>query len=361
MFLLWGRIEVMFFDSTLDSLLSFFSHDMAIDLGSANLRIFVKNKGIAVNEPMVAVFNKKTGAIIATGIDAKQMIGRVPSQVELIRPVQGGVISDFDAVVYIIKKHIENLHRSYGLIPKIPKPRVLIGVNSEISEVEKKALIDAVSLAGARRVIPVLKLQAAIIGSGLSFSSKKGVLIVDFGHATTEIGLATGAGIIASKLLKVGGATLNESISNFIRLKYGLLIGEESSEEIKINVGVLLSTKEKPHEKFAVIRGRDMESGLPRSLRISSIEINETLMTPVNFILENIKEIIEKSPPEILGDLADLGLILVGGQSLIPGLADVISDIIKTQAWVIKDPGTVVIRGMSQALIERKSLKKIRI
>lgn len=349
----------MFFDAAIDSFFSFFSHDIAIDLGSANLRIFVKNKGLAVNEPLVAIRNKKTKAIIATGFEAKQMIGRVPFQVELVRPVAGGVISDFDVVVSILKKHIEKLHKSYGLIPKIPKPRVLIGVNPEISGVEKKALIDAVKLAGARKVVVVSKLQAAVIGAGLNFSAKRGILIVDFGFSTTQIGVALAGGLIFSKMLNIGGATLDGSISNFVRLKYGLLIGEESAEEIKINVGVLPNAKNLNAEKFAVIRGRDMESGLPRSLRISSNEINETLTPSINFILENLKEAIEKSPPEILGDLADVGLILIGGQSLISGFGDVISDLIKTQAWVPKDPATVVIRGMGKALSDNNLLAKI--
>lgn len=338
----------MFFDSLIDSFFSFFSHDIAIDLGSANLRIFVKNKGLAVNEPMVAVVNKKTGVVIATGFEAKQMIGRVPFQAELIRPVKDGVIFNFDIVVLILKKHIEKLHKSYGLIPKIPKPRVLIGINPEISGVEKKALIDAVKLAGARKVVVVSKLQAATLGAGINFSAKCGVLIVDFGYSTTQIGVSSGGGLICTKMLKIGGKTLDEAISNFVRLKYGLLIGEESAEEIKINA-----------DKFAVIRGRDMESGLPRSLRVSSNEINETLVSTINFILENLKDVIEKSPPEILGDLADVGLILIGGQSLIQGFAEAVSELIKTQAWVPKDPGSVVIRGMGKALSENSILKKI--
>lgn len=349
----------MFFDSAIDSFFSFFSHDIAIDLGSANIRIFVKNKGLAVSEPMIAIVNKKTGAVIATGFEAKQMLGRVPFQTELVRPVKDGVISDFDVVVSILKKHIEKLHRSYGLIPKIPKPRVLVGVNFEISGVEKKALIDAVTLAGARKVIAVSKLQAAIIGAGLNFSAKKGILIIDFGYSTTQIGVSSGGGLIFSKMLKIGGATLDESITNFIRLKYGLLIGEESAEEIKINVGVLPNAKNLKEEKFAVIRGRDMESGLPRSLRVSSNEINETLASPINHILENLKDIVEKSPPEILGDLADVGLILIGGQSLISGFAEAIADLIKTQAWVVKDPGAVIIHGMGKALSDNSILKKI--
>lgn len=352
---------VMFSLSLLDSFLSLFSHDLAIDMGSENLRIFVKNKGLAVNEPLVAVVNRKSKQIITSGKEAKKMVGRVPEHVKIVKPVFEGVIVDFDTLSLILKRHIELLHRSYGIIPKIPKPKVLLGVPQDISQVEKKALKDVIKSAGARKVVLISRLQAAAVGAGFNFSSKKGVLIVDFGATVTEIGIASGSGLIVSKILKIGGRTLNQAIINFIRLKYGVFLGEEIAEEIKIAIGSLPNTKRQFKEKFFVARGRDMESSLPRSLKISSSEINETLMTSVNIILETIREIIEKSPPEFLADVSDLGIILVGGSSLLQGLPEVIGDTVKTSAWVAKNPELSLIKGMGAALTNDKILRVIKI
>jgi len=334
----------------LDSFLSFFSHDLAIDLGSDTLRIFVKNKGLAVNEPMIAVLNKATGQIVASGKEAKKMIGRVPPHIKIVRPVVQGKIVDFNSASEIIKKHIRELHLSYGLLPKIPKPKVLLSVSSGITSVERKAISDVIYAAGARRVILVSKLQAAGVGAGFDFSSKKGVLIVDFGGSMTEIGVVSENGLIFSKKIKIGGDDLTREIVNFIRLKYGVLIGEAQAEEIKIL-----------NDKYVVVRGRDLESSLPRSLKISSSEINETLMNSINMIVENVKETLEKSPPEFLADVLDLGIILVGGASQISGLSSTIRESIKTSVWVAKDPSLSVVLGMSKAFGDKKIYEMIKI
>lgn len=352
---------VMFVDSIFDSFLSLFSHDLAIDMGSENLRIFVRNKGLAVNEPLVAVVDRKTKKIITSGKEAKKMIGRVPEHVKVVKPIFEGVIVDFDILSLILKRHIELLHRSYGIIPKIPKPKVLLGVPQDISQVEKKALKDVIKSAGARKVVLISKLQAASIGAGFNFASRKGVLIVDFGATVTEVGIASGSGLIVGKILKIGGRTLTQAIVNFIRLKYGVLLGEEIAEEAKIAIGCLPNTKRQFKERFFVARGRDMESSLPRSIKISASEINETLMGSINIILETIREIIEKSPPEFLADVADLGIILVGGASALQGFPEVIGDAVKTNAWVAKNPELSFVKGMGAALSNDKILKVIKI
>lgn len=346
----------MFIDSILDSFFSLFSHDLAIDMGSENLRIFVKNKGVAVNEPLLAVIHKKNGKIFATGFEAKKMIGRVPEHVKVVRPISEGVIVDFNILSSILKTHIETLHKSYGLLPKIPRPKVLVTFTSDISPVEKKAIRDSLFLAGARRVVLISKLQAGAVGAGFDFSSKKGVLIIDFGASTTEIGIASPNGLIFGKVVKIGGRTLNTAIVNFIRLKYGVLVGDEVAEEIKVTAAGIPNTRQKMQEKFVVARGRDMESSLPRSIKISSNEINETLMPQVNLILDSVREIIEKAPPEFLSDVADLGIILIGGASVISGLPESIMDAIKTNVWVAKDPGVAVLKGMGKALTDSKIL-----
>lgn len=342
----------------LDHLLSFFSHDMGFDLGSANLKIFVKNKGVVVNEPIVIARHRKTKKIIAAGFEAKQMIGRVAPSVEIIHPIKNGVVSDFDVLSYIIKIHVEKLHRSYGLIPKVPKPRVIVPVSSDFSEVERKAAVDVLRAGGARQVILVSKIMTAAAGIGFGVS-KSGAMIVNLGASTTEMGVVSGAGIILSKNMRQGGSQMDEAIVNFIRLKYGVLIGEQSAEAIKIAVGFLPNLKNASFEKFTVVRGRDLESGLPRSLRISSNEISETLMPLVNRIIDQLKEIIEKTPPEFLGDISDAGIALLGKASLTRGLTDLITETTKMRAWVAKDPGLAVVRGAGMGLSNGKMLRKM--
>jgi rod shape-determining protein MreB and related proteins len=345
---------VMIIDFLIDSFFSFFSHDLAIDLGSENLRILVRNKGIAVNEPMFGVINKKNKQIYAMGKDAKKMFGRVPAHVKVVRPISEGVIQDFDMTTLILKKHIERLHLSYGLIPKIPKPKIFLAVPGNITSVEKKALKDALFFAGARKVVFISRLHAGAHGAGFDFLSKKGVLIIDFGATTTEVGVISENGIIVSKTLQIGGRTLNLAIVNFIKLKYGLLISEEAGEEMKISVGSCLSGLPDQKEIFVVVRGRDMESSLPRSLRISSIEINEAIMSSVNLIIDQIRDVIEKSPPTFLSDLAESGAILIGASARLPGLAVVIADHLKINAWVTKEPDLAVVRGMNSIFVDIK-------
>jgi rod shape-determining protein MreB and related proteins len=347
-------MKVMIFDSIFDYFLSYFSHDLAIDMGSENLRIFVRNKGVAVNEPMAAVINKKNKKLYAIGKEAKKMFGRIPSYVRAVRPIMDGVIVDFDVTTMILKKHIDHLHLSYGLIPKIPKPKVYLGISNNISSVEKKALKDVLKFSGSRKVILLSRLHASAIGAGFDFKSKKGVLVVDFGATTTEMGIVTGNGLISSRILKIGGRSLNLAIVNFVRLKYGVLIGEEVAEEAKISVGCCLSERFKPPEVFVILRGRDMESSLPRSLRISSTEINETIMEPINVILEQIRDVIEKSPSEFLADLADLGAIFVGNASRLQGLTAVMADHLKINAWVPKEPDLSGVRGMASVFMDIK-------
>ena len=343
----------------IDNFLAFFSHDLAVDLGTSNLKIFVRHKGLMVNEPAVVARHKKTKIVFASGFEAKRMIGRVSSEIEVVRPIKEGVVSDFDAALFILKKHIENLHRSYGLVPKIPKPKVVVSVPSDLSEVEKKAATDVLKGAGARKVIPALNLMAAAVGAGYNFATQRGLLIVDIGASTTEIGVVSTNGIILSRCLKIGGNDFDKAISNFIRLKYGVLIGEQTAEEIKIAIGCLPSAKHVSEGKFAVARGRDLESGLPRSVRIGGGEVSETLTPLVNRITDQIKEMVEKAPPEFLGDLADSGIIFVGGGSLIKELAQFVTEATKIPAWVLKDPSLVTVRGMGKALNDRKLLAKL--
>lgn len=351
----------MIFDSFFDAVLSNFSHDLAVDLGSENLRIAVKNKGVAVNEPFYAFVERKYKKILFNGHDAKKARGRVsPSQGAVVRPIYAGAIQDFDVALFILKKYIVELHRSYGLIPKIPKPKILFSALSNLSPVEKKALKDVFIMSGARKVVVVPGLLASAIGSGFDLFSNKSVFVVNFGAEITEIGVVSIHGIDFCRVLKVGSRNLNTGIVNFIKLKYGILIGDEMAENIKISIACLHNSFKKPTEKFFVVRGRDMESFFPRSIKISSKEIDETLRATINLIIEQIREIINQVKPELLFDFQDLGIFLTGGGSRLFGLSEVISEELKINSWVVKDPEMVNVKGLLKILEDPRLLERIK-
>ncbi len=343
----------------LDKILSLFSHDLAVDFGTSSLRILVKNKGVMVNEPNVILRNKKTKSVFCVGKEAKQMIGRVPPQAESVRPITRGAISDFDAAAYILRHYIEQVHRSYGLIPKIPKPKTIIAVTNSATDVENKAYIDVSQAAGSRKTILVSKPLSAILGMNLSLSSVRSVFMVDIGGGTTEIVLVAKGSVVLSKLLKIGSYSFDEAIANFIRLKYGILIGDQTAEKMKKSIGLLPGAKLNISEKFTVARGRDLESSLPRSVRVSSSEIGETLTPIMNIIIENIKELMEKAPPDFFDEAGDLGIMLIGGGCQISGIPEMITGATRMSAYIAPDPGLTIVRGMQKALQQPGILKKI--
>ncbi|MFC1625174.1 rod shape-determining protein, partial [Patescibacteria group bacterium] len=335
----------------------YFSHDVGIDLGTANTLVYVKGKGIVIREPSAVARNKKTKEILAIGSSAKKMLGRAPGAIEALRPLKDGVIADFDATEAMLKFYVKKVHESGNTIPKIPKPRIVIGIPSGVTEVERRAVADAAVAAGAREAYLIEEPMAAAIGAGLPVESPEGIFIVDIGGGTTEVAVISMGGIVLGRSIRVAGDEMDEAIVNYMRLKYSLLLGLPTAEEVKINIASCVSGK----EKFTVVRGRDLETGLPKSLKVSSEEIREALAPIVQEIISNISDTLEETPPELLGDIMERGIVMAGGGSLIPGIDKAISEATKMPVWVAEDPLTCVVRGCGKVLEDYSLLNKIRV
>jgi len=337
--------------------LGIFSHDVAIDLGTANTLVWVRGKGIVIREPSVVARHKKTKEILAIGSSAKKMVGRVPVMIETIRPLRNGVIADFDATAAMLDHYIKKVHESGTVIPKIPRPRVVIGIPSGVTEVERRAVADAAVSAGAREAHLIEEPMAAAIGAGLSIESPKGKFIVDIGGGTTEIAIISLGGIVLGRSIRIAGDEMNEAIANYVKLKYSLLLGEATAEEVKISIGSAVAGK----EKFHVVRGRDLESGLPKSVKLTSSEVRESLAPTLRQIIENIKETLEETPPELMSDIMEKGLVMAGGSSLLPGIDKAVAEETKMPVWIADDAITCVVRGCGKVLEDPSLLRKIKV
>lgn len=333
---------------------------MGIDLGTANTLVLIKDKGIVIREPSVVAINRRTKQPVAFGTEAKKMLGRTPATILAIRPLRDGVISDFDATLSMLTHYIKLVHQTPGIIPKIPKPKVVIGIPSGVTEVERRAVQAAALGAGARKAYLIEEPMAAAIGIGLPIDDSAGSLIVDIGGGTTEIAVTSLGGVVVNKSIRVAGDEMNEAIVSYMRLKYGVLIGEPTSEEVKIAIGSAAPIKG-GEEKHFVIRGRDLETGLPKSLKISESEVREALSPVVQQIIAAIKDLIEQTPPELLGDLLGRGIALAGGGALLSGIDTAIAEAIKLPVWVADDPLTAVVRGTGKVLMDEKLLQKIKV
>lgn len=353
-----------------DFLFGLLSHDLAIDLGTANTLVAIKGKGIVIREPSVVAMHKKTKQVIAIGTEAKKMMGKTPASLIALRPLKEGVIADFDATVAMLKHYIKLVHESHKdgsffLLPKIPRPKVVVGIPSGVTEVEKRAVQDAALSAGARSAFLIEEPMAAAIGSGLKIDSSSGVFVVDIGGGTTEVAVISLGGIVINRSVRAAGDKMDEVIGNFLRLKYGLLVGEKTAEEVKIQIGSAWSEVKikdnKTSERFTVIRGRDIETGLPRSIKIGSSEIREALSPVVNQIVANIAEIIEETPPELLADILEKGIVLAGGGSLLRGIDKFIAESIKLPVWRADDPQTCVVRGCLKVIEDEQLLARVKV
>lgn len=344
----------------IDKFYNLFTYDLGIDMGTSNTLISVVGKGIAIREPTVVARNKKTKEVVAVGSDAKKMIGRTPVQLETIKPLRDGVIYDFDASVAILSKYIRQLHQSFGLHIKIPKPKVAIGIPTGVTEVEKKAVQDSVLDAGARKAYLVEEPMAAAIGANLQIFDPVGALIVDMGGGTTELALISLGGIVLNKTLRLAGDEMDDAIVNYIRMKYALLIGQPTAEELKIQIGSVIEDKDKD-EKMLIIRGRDLSNGLPKSVRINTAEVREALIPIINQIITATMDIIEEAPPELLGDITQKGIYLTGGVSQLAGLSKLVTEMIKIPCHVVEDPVSAVVRGCTKVLQDEKLLQKVRV
>jgi len=336
---------------------SFLSVDMAIDLGTANSLVYVKDRGIIINEPSVVAINNKTGQILAIGEEAKKMVGRTPAYISATRPLVNGVISDFEVTEQMLKYFIEKAATSskkmFGLGYL---PRIIIGIPCGVTEVERKAVRDAAKNAGARTVFLIEEPLASAIGAKLPIQEPGGNFIVDIGGGTTEVAVISLGGIVASRSLRIAGDKLNDDIVQFAQKEYKLLIGERTAEEIKINIGSALPLKEK---REMAMRGRNLVTGLPEEVVVFNDDIQRALDRSVKQILSAIKTTIEETPPELLADVMSNGIYLSGGGSLLRGLDIIIAKEIKVPCKIIDDPLTSVVRGAGLALENIQSLSEV--
>jgi len=334
-----------------------FSHDIGIDLGTANTLVWVKDKGILIREPSVVARHKKTKEILAIGASAKRMLGRAPATIEIIRPLRDGVIADFDATSAMLSYYIKKVHESGTVMPKIPRPRVVIGIPSGVTEVERRAVADASVAAGAREAHLVEEPMAAAIGAELPIEGPEGVFIVDIGGGTSEIAVISLGGIVLGRSIRIAGDEMNDAIVSYVRLKYSLLLGESTAEEVKINIGTTVPGK----EKYFVVRGRDLEKGLPKSIKLSSGEVREALVPTIQHIVGNIVDTLEETPPELVSDIMEKGIVMAGGGSLLKGVDQMVSEATKMPVVVADDPLTCVVRGCGRILEDGSLLDRIRI
>jgi rod shape-determining protein MreB len=321
-------------------LLGLFSLDIAIDLGTANTLVNVRGKGIVINEPSWVTIDKRLRQPIAIGLEAKEMMGRTPSNVAVIRPLRDGVISEFDITQVMLEYFIGRVHEQ-SVVP-LPRPRVVVGIPTGVTEVEKRAVYDAVMASGARSALLIEEPIASALGAGLPLADVKGSMVVDIGGGTTEVAVMSMSGVVASRSLRVAGDEMDQDIVQYVRNKYNLLIGEGIAEQIKWKIG---SAYPLQPEKTMEVRGRNLVTGLPESIEISSIEMREALAGSVQVIVDTIRDALDEIPPEIVADLMDIGICLAGGGALLQGLAERLTDEIRLRVWVAEDPLTCVARG----------------
>lgn len=324
----------------LSALLGLFSRDIGIDLGTATTLVSVHGQGIVINEPSVVAIDKRTGKPLAIGAEAKEMVGRTPGNIVAIRPLRDGVISDFDITERMLHYFIHKVHQRGRLFN--PSPRVVVGIPSGVTEVEKRAVHDATLSAGARDAYLVEEPMAAAIGAGLPVGESVGSMIVDIGGGTTEVAVISLGGIVVSRSIRVAGDEMDEEIIQYARQKYNLLIGERMAERTKIAIG---SAYRLPEEQTITIRGRNLITGLPDSVEVSSVEIREALTGPVGVIVEAVRATLDETPPELIADLMEQGIVLAGGSSLLQGLPERLSDETRMRVYRADDPVTCVVRG----------------
>ena len=337
-------------------ILGFFSNDLAIDLGTANTLVFVKGKGIVCNEPSVVVLRKDDKKPVAVGAEAKRMLGKTPANIIAIRPMKDGVIADFDATGEMLKYFITKVHNRRSFV----SPRVIIGVPSGITQVEQRAVKDAAQVSGAREVYLIGEPMAAAVGVGLPVGEPSGNMIVDIGGGTTDVAVISLDGVVYSKAVRVGGDKMDDSIMAFIKRRYNLMIGDMTAELIKINIGSVYKT-EGSEQRTMEIKGRDLISGIPKTLTINEAEIREALTEPVNVILDTIRVILENTPPELAADIVDRGIILAGGGALLKGLDQLIRQETGLPVFIADDPLSAVARGVGKMLDEIDLLRRVAI
>ena len=321
-------------------LLGLFSLDIGIDLGTANTLVNVRGKGIVINEPSWVAIDKRSRTPLAIGLEAKEMAGRTSGSLMVIRPIRDGVISEFEITEAMLEYFIGKVHEQ-TIVP-LPRPRVVIGIPSGVTQVEKRAVYDASMSAGARDTYLVEEPIAAALGAGLPIDEVHGSMVVDIGGGTTEVAIISMGRVVVSRSLRVAGDEMDLEVLQYIRNKYNLLVGERIAEQIKWSVG---SAFQLPVEKTTEVRGRNLVTGLPESVVVSSVEMREALTGSIQVIVNTVKDALDEAPPEIIADLMDMGICLAGGGALLQGLAERLSEELNLRVWVAEDPLTCVVRG----------------
>lgn len=338
----------------LKSLFGSLSKDLGIDLGTANTLVYVKDKGIVINEPSVVALNTKTGQILAIGQEAKRMIGKTPAHITASKPLADGVVSDFEVAEKMLKHFIDKVHRETFSI--VPRPRVVIAIPLNVTEVERKAVEDAVLYAGARQVLLIEEPMAAAIGSRVPIQDSTGNMLIDSGGGTTGIAVISLGGIVTWRSIRLGGDELNKNIISYIREHFNLLLGEKTAEDAKILIGAV---NEDDEIKETIVRGRDLLSGLPREITINSNHLRQAMSRSISTIIDNIKLVLETTPPELVADIFERGILLSGGTALLGGLDRRIARELSVPVKIVDDPLTAVVRGTGMVLEDIDHLKTL--
>lgn len=338
------------------NILGLFSNDLAIDLGTANTLVYVKGKGIVCDEPSVVVIRKDNKKTVAVGAEAKRMLGKTPANIMAIRPMKDGVIADFDATGEMLKYFIKKVHNRRSFV----SPRVIIGVPSGITQVEQRAVKDAAEASGAREVYLLEEPMAAAIGVGLPVGEPSGNMIVDIGGGTTDVAVISLDGVVFSKAVRVGGDKMDEAIMAYIKRRYNLMIGETTTEQIKIEIGSACDTGN-TEKRMKDIKGRDLISGIPKTITVNEDEIRDALSEPINSILDTIKVALENTPPELAADIVDRGIVLAGGGALLRGIDLLIKQETGLPVIIAENPLTAVVIGVGKMLDELEMLRRIAI
>ena len=338
--------------SVTSDILGWFSNDLAIDLGTATTLVYVRGQGIVLNEPSVVAFEKKTEKVLAVGTEAKKMLGRTPGNISAIRPMKEGVIADFEMAEKMLRHFITKAHNRSTFV----RPRIIIGVPSRITQVEQRAVRDSAELAGAREVYLIEEPVAAAIGAGLPITEPSGNMVVDIGAGTTDIAVLSLGGIVYSESVKVAGDRMDDAIMSYVKKKYNLLIGDHMAERIKVEIGSAYPFEEK---KTLMVKGRDLISGIPRTLVLDDAEIREALVETISTIVNAIKVALENTPPELAGDIIDCGIVLTGGGSMLWGMDTRLREETGLPIITVDDPLTSVVLGVGKILDELDLLRKI--
>ena len=332
--------------------MTFLGRDMAVDLGTANTLVYVRGKGIVLNEPSVVAINKDNGSILAVGTEAKRMIGRTPGNIVAIRPLKDGVIADFETTERMLRYFIQKVHKSR----RMAKPRIVVCVPSGITGVEQRAVKDAGYQAGARKVFIIEEPMAAAIGAGLPVHEPTGNMVVDIGGGTTEVAVIALGGIVTAQSIRVGGDELDNSIISYVKKEYSLLLGDRTAEDIKMAIGSAFPV---PDEPRAEIRGRDLVTGLPKTIVVSAEEIRKAIEEPVNQIVDAVKTTLDKCPPELAGDIMDRGIVLTGGGALLKGLDERLKDETGMPIHITDNPLHSVAMGSGKCVEEFEALQQV--